>query len=610
MEDVAGVEDDEKPTTITKNEATEATGATGAKEATEPKEATEATVNEQPHKRVRPKKKIIVNKYNVQYFTHSDFKKIYDYGQIIYNDDDDENNYTYYYEHDDSKNKKIDSNYIERHKNHNNIQDIIKNKTDMFKKGMYDKHINLTKYNDYDRYIVFSDIHGDLIVFFSTIIKSGIIVLVDDFGNTINKKEILKNISDDYENINIIINYLCKYSIKLNCSRTMVYILGDVIDGARPYGYDSEDGNEDGGQYYYHVLNNTYGLNEIIIHMIIFNMRISSLQTNSYVKIIGGNHDASEYNYFLDIDDGVLTYSLFDYVNHIDYKTKKFYKIQDNNQMATTLYQRNQMLLPFYKIDNCFFDVIYDQNKIIAILSHASFDINNDTKGINMDINQLKEYKKWFYDNSDEVNLGDAHYNAVSTVAYSKTQINANMGLHNISYYSLYNTITSGRTIMDAVQNNLTNNLNKIKLLQNVTYIMGHEKTYPHNKNKEEIQIYQTESKAKIIMVDNAWSCVNTIKNKGDNDGCKTFPDYTEMLIITKQKSKIIDFDYKVLRVTLKDTYGKNILYKMRTTPPYYIYNNHDGRYELNIDPDTAQQFGFMDKEENKTYKDQPNDII
>lgn len=198
-------------------------------------------------------------------------------------------------------------------------------------------------YNKYNNIIVTSDIHADLISFFLILIKQKLIVLHNESGELLDLETLANNIiaSPSSNRSDIIYDALTKNKISFGYKDTLFVVLGDIVDGRRGP-RDSEITVKN--------VENTHGINELIIHIILYNMRVSALEMTSNVIIILGNHDLS----LRDIDL---------YNKYVDTKTKIAFGFQ----------YRTLLLAPFYMFDPCIFKIIVRDGKNIGYLSHASF---------------------------------------------------------------------------------------------------------------------------------------------------------------------------------------------------------------------------------------------
>lgn len=478
-------------------------------------------------------------------------------------------------------------NVIEKTTNHYNI-DTIKKFNETYSK-------DVIPYDTYNTHYVFSDIHADLMSFFSTLLKSDLLILKDTAGNTIDPILIIKELQTEYTSINILDRYLCNFNLELNCGpNTLILILGDLIDGQR------------GGK---HVHNPT-GLNELLIHMILYNMRLDAVMSkNSYVKVVIGNHDidAIGINKFTDEPkNNPHTKLLF----FMDENTFKFYKNPEINnlmsQIYNAVYDRKMVLCLFYLIDASIYELIIKDKIICTVLSHGSFSSGNfentrlipnlnlftNTTNLNLIIkkieikhflwNSFEEYKG-FTKNieinnqiyNDIVNEYDFKYSSRVQDEQQKESakhfINKKMDFKELSPESLILYNTWSRALVRLSCDELHNYISEY-----TTFIMGHCITNEDNigkyhdigyetcktlKNKDSMLFKECvyiscifNKIPKLILVDNAWANPNS-RNQD------TLPMYTELLIMKKNNTESF-FDYYTLRTPLKVAETPNTIYK------------------------------------------------
>lgn len=225
-------------------------------------------------------------------------------------------------------------------------------------------------YNSYKYVYVLSDIHADFNSLFITLLQNNIIGLFQN-GTKIEEAEKLRIMTDIITNYNvkepntqdprlfpfgkskvdILKNIMTRYDIKLIKSNTLILILGDVVDGRRTRSNDPNDSDS----HIFEDVTNMYGLNELLIHILFYNMRIDGQQMNSNVIIVLGNHE------IMTLFDTTNEYV---YANYVDLQTHKLFRNQEN---------RRKILVPFYLFDSAFFKIIVRNNKIISYASHGSF---------------------------------------------------------------------------------------------------------------------------------------------------------------------------------------------------------------------------------------------
>ena len=205
----------------------------------------------------------------------------------------------------------------------------------------------------YEKFIIFSDIHGDLLTLFLTLIEQDIISF-----EGLNKADIISNCLRNYETINIFSEYLSRHPmISDKYHNTCLIILGDIVDAGRRVS----------GVLY--ECRNPYGLNELGIHILLYNLRILFKQHNGDVIILYGNHE------FMTLinNEGRTTGNGN---NYMDIETREFYSRDTDWNTIFTL--REKILMPFYLVDNSLFKIIVDErdNNILYFLSHGSASFN------------------------------------------------------------------------------------------------------------------------------------------------------------------------------------------------------------------------------------------
>jgi hypothetical protein len=222
----------------------------------------------------------------------------------------------------------------------------------------------IIKHKQYEDYIVFSDIHADLASFFISMIQSDILVLYDPATDSyLNKAEIVKNCLENHPRLDIFGVYLQTYQCQLshNCAGKAIMVLGDLIDGRRNIFTETD----------FIDVYNVWGLNELGIHLILHNLRVSAQTMKANVYVLYGNHEMCTI-----VNTDARNLIPFYYINGVDEITK----------MAFTKIERAELLHPFYLVDNALFAIIVDDVGIKYLLSHGSFSI--DTKADDQDFSR------------------------------------------------------------------------------------------------------------------------------------------------------------------------------------------------------------------------------
>ena len=403
--------------------------------------------------------------------------------------------------------------------------------------------------NKYDSYYICSDLHADLMSFFATFLKSGIIRIkgldTDSVINDLSK--------DNYGGKNILIDYLCKYEIELSApEKTCILILGDVVDGNRPMSLLKSIS-----------VYNPDGLNEILIHMILYNMRLDAILKNSYVKVLIGNHDM----------DAILMQTNL---------LGRYIDIETSNLFSSKFTDRKEILFPFYSIDSSIYEIIYKDTKgtkeIYGLMSHGSFteDQNLFTNIIPVIFSKKIEVKKYI------LNLLE-NQKSIPFVNHPTKNFDGIIDIDKKDIVSLIYSIIWSRHI-PTLYATYGRCVDHSYISDNTTLIMGHCPTnlygsYPDNwtgyekcghlpgaekdlkhVNPENIglkscvNINCVENKIpKIILVDNALS--NALSKIEE----KKLPNFTELLLIRHKNQEL---NYYTLRLPFNLPLNQIIIYK------------------------------------------------
>ena len=448
-------------------------------------------------------------------FTIDDYKKILEYGRS----------------RDTDKIKSL------IHEKMNIIQEGDKYNLSNIKKFNKDYSPDTIDINMYDSYYVCSDLHADLMSFFATFLKSGIIKIKD-----VDTNEFIHNLSQpEYGNINILEDCLSKYEIELSVpAKTCILILGDLVDGARMISW---------GQ----IVNvyNPNGLNEILIHMILYNMRLDALSKQSYVKVLIGNHDL----------DAIMHNKLVG--QYVDNATAELYGGTVDKKFSN----RKEILFPFYSIDASLYEIIYKDNtskkEICALLSHGSFSeekelFNNIIPVIFDKKIEIKNYIFSLLEEKKVIKINkDGNFDRI-------------LNIQDKSIDSLIFSILWSRHIPD-VYNNYDACVDHSYISNNTTLIMGHCPTTLYGKYRDGWKGYETCDSSrpcvnincvknkipKIILVDNALS--NALSGITE----KRLPNFTELLLI---KHKNQELNYYTLRLPFHLPISEIIIYKTDIT--------------------------------------------
>lgn len=209
-----------------------------------------------------------------------------------------------------------------------------------------------------------SDIHGDLPMFLATMFRANILApyKIDADGNRI----ILEDNIIGYISSKILTNskklydLLHAYEIRFKAKNCNVVILGDLVDGRRSYDAEKRNGSiED--PFLFGDVDDYYGAFELLLHVILYNLRITGKEFNSTVTIITGNHD-------------IMT--LFD--AHRNLELCKIYVSDASYKYFESSINRGDALIPFYLFDACVFKIMKNSsNDSFGIFSHGSFSYGN-----------------------------------------------------------------------------------------------------------------------------------------------------------------------------------------------------------------------------------------
>jgi hypothetical protein len=116
---------------------------------------------------------------------------------------------------------------------------------------------------DFGRIFVTSDVHADLRKFVEILVSLGLVT--ENSGNSENENK-HRNQGDIYEYV---------WALEWNADDTMLMITGDLIDGKRGH----------------RTVDDPRGSYEMLLHILLFNLRIGARARNSDVMFVIGNHD-------------------------------------------------------------------------------------------------------------------------------------------------------------------------------------------------------------------------------------------------------------------------------------------------------------------------------
>ncbi len=282
-------------------------------------------------------------------------------------------------------------------------------------------------YNRYKYYYIFSDLHADFNALLLTLLNSDIICFYDKATESyIDNKNIIDKIISN--KLFSGIYFLSKYEVKLLRKNTCIIILGDLVDGRRNFNNEET---------FYKETLNPYGVNELMIHILLYNLRLEGIHHNSTVEIIAGNHDFgsvfSNYTHFAN--------------TYVDSFSKYVLTIYPESYRFDVLY-------PFYLFNPSVFKVIENNGEIMSLMSHGSFSINNE------------EFNDNNFENITLSNLGRMN-------RIIKSELIEVFKNRDYSYFVTHNVSTGGlkTTVKDlTMYDETTINSNKLNLITNVIW--------------------------------------------------------------------------------------------------------------------------------------------
>jgi hypothetical protein len=337
------------------------------------------------------------------------------------------------------------------------------------------QNINID-FNKYNAILPFGDIHADLFIFIELMIKNNIIVFTNERNENINSfiinelsslplivtnplVPVDKMLSNDMYNPKCLLlyNILKLYDFTVGVKDTLIIFTGDILDGKR---VNHSTGNIT-------EVYNPFGINELLIHMIIHNIRKhchTIPNINSNIVTLCGNHEIS---------------NLFD-TNRIN--ASSYYYVDISTLCVLGVIPRRKMLIPFYLFDLGLFRFIKNNNKVIAFFQHGSIN-DHEIKYIKLiglyGINQL--FRCAVYKNIqnnrllsdtnnnisyiDEPDMVNVNVNEISKIVASFTIFR--------NIYNFYDAQSYGN--MKILYNKFNTELNKNE--GDVIIVMGHHPT-------------------------------------------------------------------------------------------------------------------------------------
>jgi len=193
----------------------------------------------------------------------------------------------------------------------------------------------------YDEIIYLSDIHADILSLTCNLIQAGYLSFVDIKGVPRTKDGLINEILLNYNTFNVwdlLMNYNIVFGdeqYRSMSKKTCIVFVGDLIDGLR-------------GEV---SVKNRWGLNELGIHIMLYQLRISAIEIGSQIHILYGNHEFE---------------TLIRPSSHMEFYEDRyeclFVDIIVRALMNPT--ERCLLLLPFYLIDNSMFKLVVDFNDL------------------------------------------------------------------------------------------------------------------------------------------------------------------------------------------------------------------------------------------------------
>jgi flagellar motor protein MotB len=197
---------------------------------------------------------------------------------------------------------------------------------------------------------VVSDIHADLRRLLMILLQAGIITLSEK-GKIIDHKNIIIEIGKLGKDSSYCYELLYKYEILFNIENCHLIVLGDIVDGRRLITIDEE---------YVKEVDDTNGIFELLIHIILYNLRILGSEKKSTVSITIGNHEL------------ITLFNIGSKLSNIINTGAKYVHASAFNVFGT--YNRRALaLIPFYALQLATFILINKEKNIVGLFSHGSF---------------------------------------------------------------------------------------------------------------------------------------------------------------------------------------------------------------------------------------------
>jgi len=314
------------------------------------------------------------------------------------------------------------------------------------------------KDGEYMNCYVISDIHADFRKFMMMLMRANIIVLYDPTTDHIQSDgEIDRHLNRIVHDHMYIYELVSTYDIKFKGQSTNLIILGDLVDGKREY---------TARQITFGEIYDKLGLFELLIHIILYNLRLSGSSSHSTVTITLGNHEMM---------------TLF----NNSYHSGHHYIDEATINTFTNYSMRSSILIPFYLFNPYIFQIITKPFGIRAILSHGSF------SGENQNFSNITYDNLLRYSNGIRKILFDSFINEEKIIRTRHTQTNLNtlneFDFINQIIWSRYfpNMFENGTTGLEARSSLVESGCSQIAAIPNIDFfIMGHCQTGAYINNR------------------------------------------------------------------------------------------------------------------------------
>jgi hypothetical protein len=235
--------------------------------------------------------------------------------------------------------------------NADDILDKISKTTYFRKKTNY-----IINAQDYDNVYVTSDIHSDYRKFVKILKDIGLI------------KTSLNPYTDDIYSSELVIN------TEWMPQRTLLVIVGDLVDGRRHYNVADSRGSF-----------------ELLLHIFIYNLRLAAHEKNSEIIFTIGNHDFHSVIKITN-DNIKLNKVTKSFINNMTVQSLEYFNygnLRYSSELAL-IKNKQKFLLPFYNCSPYFFIIIKNNDVNEVILVHGGIHYSRRTN-TNSIINKLHE---------------------------------------------------------------------------------------------------------------------------------------------------------------------------------------------------------------------------